>query len=64
MAGPGEVCSHVGAILFYVCASHRVKSCTEVSCTWSIPASIETIPYARIADIDFSKPKSTILPVK
>ena len=64
MASLGEVCSHVCAILFYVCASHCVKSCTEASCTWSIPASIESIPFAKIADIDFSKPKSTILPVK
>lgn len=64
MAGLGEVCSHVGAILFYVSVTHRVKSCTEVSCAWSIPSSIDSIPYAKIADIDFSKPKSTILPVK
>ena len=29
-----------------------------------MPASIDSIPYAKIADIDFSKPKSTILAVK
>ena len=64
MAGLGEVCSHVGAILFYIDATYRLKTCTEVPCAWNIPASVDSIPYAKIADIDFTKPKSTIAPMK
>ena len=64
VAGLGEVCSHVGAILFYVESAYHVKSCTEVPCTWNMPTSISGIPYARIADIDFVKPKSIVKPVK
>ena len=64
MAGLGEVCSQVGAILFYIEATHRTKSCTELQCAWKMPATIDSIPYARIADIDFVKPKSVIKPMK
>ena len=64
MAGLGEVCSHVSAILFYIDATYRLKSCTEIPCTWNMPANIDSIPYAKITDIDFSKPKSIIMPVK
>ena len=57
MAG---VCSHVGAILFYVESARRNKSCTDEPCMWNVPSSIDKIPYARIVDIDFTAPKSTI----
>ena len=60
MAGLGEVCSHVGAILFYIEATHRIKTCTKVTCAWNMPNNVDRIPYARIADIDFVKLKSTI----
>ena len=48
MAGLDEVCSHVGAILFYVEAVRHNKSCTDVPCSWSIPSSVDKIPYARL----------------
>ena len=64
MAGLDEVCLHVGAILFYVEAVRRNKSCTDVPCSWSMPSSVDKIPYARIADIDFMAPKSIILQMK
>lgn len=64
MAGLGEVCSHVGAILFYVESAYRVKSCTEVPCAWNMPTSVSSIPYAKIADIDFVKPKPIVKPMR
>ena len=64
VAGLGEVCSHMGAVLFYIEATHRIKSCTEVPCAWNMPHSVDSIPYAKIADIDFSKRKSILLPAK
>ena len=51
MAGLGKVCSHVGAILFYVEAVRRAKSCTDVPCPWNMPSQVDTIPYAKIVDI-------------
>ena len=61
MAGLCEVCSHVGAILFYLESAARVgKTCTQMDCAWKGPTFVETIPYARISDIPFSKPKPRI----
>lgn len=59
MAGLGEVCSHVGAVLFYIEATRRAKSCTDLPCPWNMPSHVGAIPYARIADIDFT-PRSVI----
>ena len=64
MAGLGKVCSHVSAILFYIEATHHIKSCTELQCVWNMPATVDNIPYAKIADIDFVKPKSVLKPIK
>jgi len=61
MAGLGEVCSHVAAILFYLESASRVSAtCTQISCAWKEPRLVETIPYARIMDIPFTKPKGVI----
>ena len=53
----------MGAILFYTDAMHHIKSCTEVLCAWSMPSSVDSIPYVRITDMDFVKLKSIIKPV-
>ena len=64
MAGLGEVCSHVGAILFYIEAVRCAKTCADVTCQWVVPTSVKSIPYAKIVDINFTRPKSRILPLK
>ena len=64
MAGLGKVGTYVGAILFYIEATYRTKSCTELQCAWNMPATVDSIPFARIADIDLVKPKSVIKPIK
>ena len=43
MAGLGEVCSHVGALLFYVEAMRHTYTCTDLPCPWNIPPSIDSI---------------------
>ena len=46
MAGLGEVCSHVEAILFYVeLASWVSTTCTQIGCVWKELRLVETIPY-------------------
>ena len=59
MAGLGEACSHIGAILFTLEANTQLKrrtSCTSLPCSW-LPPSFQDVPYAQIADIDFENPK-------
>ena len=56
MAGLGESCSHVGALLFYVDATVRIrdsKTITQEKAYWLLP----TI-HKEIADIDFTAPKT------
>jgi len=57
MAGLGEVCSHVGAVLFAVEAGVRMlkaKTCTSVPCQWLMPLAVSNVPYAELQEIDFT----------
>ena len=60
MAGLGESCSHVGAMLFYVEAAVRLresKTVTEEKANWMLPAAHKDIEYKDVVDIDFTAPK-------
>ncbi|XP_041931080.1 uncharacterized protein LOC121694797 isoform X2 [Alosa sapidissima] len=56
MAGLGETCSHVGAVLFKLEACVRLGynkvACTSVACAWN-GVSTKTIEPAMIKDIEF-----------
>ncbi|XP_064479141.1 uncharacterized protein LOC135392355 [Ornithodoros turicata] len=59
MAGAGEACSHVGAMLFAVETAVRLRdsrTCTEKSNAW-LPAQRLTTAFKRLRDIDFSSSK-------
>ena len=59
MAGLGESCSHVGALLFYVEAVTKVrdnKTVTQEKAYWMLPVNCKEAPYKEIADIDFTSP--------
>ena len=59
MAGLGEACSHVAALLFTMEINTRLlnnTSCTSLACSW-LPA-IQKVDYSPIAKSDFSSPKS------
>ena len=61
MAGLGEACSHVAAILFYLETAARingVSNCTQQQCQWIFPKFQKDMPYLQVKDIDFSSPKS------
>ena len=61
MAGLGDVCSDIGALLFYLQSAFRVsKSGAQIGCVLKEPRVVESIPYAEIAVIPFKKPKSQI----
>ena len=61
MAGLGEVCTHVAAVIFYIEAVARlngIPTCTQKECQWMIPTYQRDIPYAPLSKIDFSSAKS------
>ena len=61
MAGLGESCSHIGAILFYIEATVRLsekKTVTGEKAYWMLPSACKDITYAEACDIDFTAPQS------
>ncbi|KAJ8910241.1 hypothetical protein NQ315_002565 [Exocentrus adspersus] len=55
IADAGEVCSHVGAVLFaleYIHREQETKSCTDVEATWNVP-TVSKVNYERIRAINF-----------
>ena len=65
MAGLGEVCSHVGAIMFYLhltsdyCKRNFDNACTSQPCTW-LPPSAKEVEFSELSNIDFSDPKTRL----
>lgn len=60
MAGLGEACSHIGAVLYYVKAVskfNRGQASTGVENIW-LPAYIKNVPCALFSSIDFASAKS------
>lgn len=60
-AGLGEVCSHVGATLFYLEAAVKLrnsKTVTQSKAYWLLPSGMQKIDYKPIRDIDFSSSKT------
>ena len=57
MAGLGEACSHIGALLFFLMASWEQVSntaCTSKQCAWTAPPKKR--PAAELTDINFTGP--------
>ena len=60
MAGLGESCSHVAAVLFYIEYGIRLQensTVTQEKAYW-MPPSVRGVGYKEITDIDFTSPKS------
>ena len=58
MAGVGEACSHVAALLFVLEGNTLLKqqfSYTSLPCSW-LPASFRSVPFAEMSKIDFTTP--------
>ena len=56
MAGLGECCSHVGAVLFHVEFALNLRdpeTCTEEKAYWLLPG-YKKVEYKPVADIDFT----------
>ena len=58
MAGLGEACSHVAAVLFTAEANTQTKrqfSSTSLPCSW-LPTSFQFVNFSKVAEIDFKTP--------
>lgn len=59
MAGLGEACSHIAAVLFYIEAVVRKRdeqSCTDRENAW-MPPHVRTLKCVPISEMDFSSSK-------
>ena len=58
MAGLGETCTHIAAVLFYLEATARIQgtstTCTQEACQWIIPSYLKSVEYLPIKEIDFT----------
>ena len=57
MAGLGETCSRLGALLYWI--EYQVQRHTAITSTskpneWLQPKSLKQIPFLRLEDIDFT----------
>ena len=65
MAGLGGVCSHVGAIMFYLlltsenCRRNSGNACTLQPCSWP-PPSLTEVEFAELSNINFSYPRKRL----
>ena len=60
MAGLGESCSHIGAVLFYIEYATRIrdsKACTEEKAYRLLPG-YHSVEYKEVCSIDFSAAKT------
>ena len=60
MAGIGEACFHIAAVLFTIEANTNMKqqfSCTSLPCSW-LPSSFRSVTFTEISKMDFSTPTS------
>ena len=61
MAGLGESCTHVAALLFAIEAAVRIreiKSVTAEKAYWMLPSSLDKVKYSPVSEIDFDSPQS------
>ncbi|WAR31610.1 ING4-like protein [Mya arenaria] len=62
MAGLGEACTHIAALLFSISAAVQIRdsqTCTQSAAYWKIiPASVKTIRYKTVSNINFTSAKT------
>ena len=61
MAGLGEACSHISALLFAVEATVKIrdsKTVTEEPAYWLLPSGIKSVPYSEVRNINFTSART------
>ncbi|KAL3874265.1 hypothetical protein ACJMK2_037305 [Sinanodonta woodiana] len=62
MAGLGEACSHIAALLFSIEATVKLrdaKTVTEETSYWRLPNSVKGVTYKQCSEIDFTSAKNS-----
>ena len=57
MAGLGESCTHIAAVLFYLEAAACIQgkqTCTQRRCKWILLSFLKNVEYIPVKDIDFT----------
>ena len=63
MAGLGEACSHISALLFAIEATVKIrdlKTVTEEPAYWLLPSGIKNVPYAEVRNINFTSARTIL----
>ena len=61
VAGLGETCTHVSALMFYIDAKVRIRdsqTVTQVPAYWKLPSSVKDAAYLPVCQIDFTSAKT------
>ena len=61
MAGLGEACTHVAALLFAVEATVKIrdaKTVTEEKAYWLLPGGVKGVAYSEVSNIEFTSAKT------
>ncbi|XP_038045000.1 uncharacterized protein LOC119725695 isoform X1 [Patiria miniata] len=61
IAGLGEACTHVSALMFYIDTKVRIrdsKTVTQEPAYWKIPSAVKDAQYLPVAQIDFTSAKT------
>ena len=56
MAGLGETCTHIAAVLFYIETAARIQAqhnSTQSKCEWIMPSFQKSVEYLPVSKIDF-----------
>ena len=59
MAGLGESCTHVAALLFFIEAAvnlHKSKTVTQEKAYWTLPPALKQLDYTPANQVNFSHP--------
>ncbi len=67
MAGLGESCSHVAALLWAIEAGVRIRdsmTVTDRKAYWVMPTAVKDVPYSRVKDIEFVGRKRSLNEMK
>ncbi|XP_045213619.2 uncharacterized protein LOC123564267 [Mercenaria mercenaria] len=57
MAGLGEACTHIAALLFAIDATVRIrdsKTVTDEKAYWLLPSAMKAVEYKKVQEIDFT----------
>ena len=57
MAGLGETCAHIVAVLFYLEATARIQgkqTCIQRKCNWILPSFLKNVEYLPVKNIAFT----------